>query len=234
MFTSTAHESSHVFLLARTSPDEPKHKGLTLFLVPMDADGVQCQPIYTLGGQRTNATYYGDVRVPDSARVGDIDGGWGVMRVALVYERGASTARSGPTLAQQFATWSQQPGPGPGALYDSPGTRETLARIAIDDEVSRLLSMRVGWIVEQGGLPGVEGAMAKLFSTEAAQRHHSALLDLLGAEGVLTGSGGPLSGLVEHEFRNSVVSTIYGGASEILREIVAERRLALPRSRPVN
>jgi alkylation response protein AidB-like acyl-CoA dehydrogenase len=234
MFTSTAHEASHVFLLTRTSPDKPKHRGLTLFLVPMAADGVQCQPIHTLGGQRTNATYYGDVRVPDSARVGEVDGGWGVMRVALVYERQGSTARSGPTLAEQFAAWAQQPGPDSGALYDSPATREALARIAIDDEVSRLLNMRMSWITEQGGLPGVEGAMAKLFSTEAAQRHHAALLDLLGADGVLTGSGAPLSGLVEHEFRNSVVSTIYGGASEILREIVAERRLELPRSRPVN
>jgi alkylation response protein AidB-like acyl-CoA dehydrogenase len=234
MFTSTAHEASHVFLLTRTSPDKPKHRGLTLFLVPMDADGVQCQPIHTLGGQRTNATYYGDVRVPDSARVGEVDGGWGVMRVALVYERQGSTPRSGPTLAEQFAAWAQQPGPDSGALYDAPATREALARIAIDDEVGRLLSLRVGWITEQGGLPGVEGAMAKLFSTEAAQRHHAALLDLLGADGVLTGPGAPLAGLVEHEFRNSVVSTIYGGASEILREIVAERRLELPRSRPAD
>jgi alkylation response protein AidB-like acyl-CoA dehydrogenase len=234
MFTSTAHEASHVFLLTRTSPDKPKHRGLTLFLVPMDADGVQCQPIHTLGGQRTNATYYDDVRVPDSARVGEVDGGWGVMRVALVYERQGSTARSGPTLAEQFAAWAQQPGPDSGALYDAPATREALARIAIDDEVGRLLSLRVGWITEQGGLPGVEGAMAKLFSTEAAQRHHAALLDLLGADGVLTGPGAPLAGLVEHEFRNSVVSTIYGGASEILREIVAERRLELPRSRPAD
>jgi alkylation response protein AidB-like acyl-CoA dehydrogenase len=234
MFTSTAHEASHVFLLTRTSPDKPKHRGLTLFLLPMDADGVQCQPIHTLGGQRTNATYYGDVRVPDSARVGEVDGGWGVMRVALVYERQGSTARSGPTLAEQFAAWAQQPGPDSGALYDAPATREALARIAIDDEVGRLLSLRVGWITEQGGLPGVEGAMAKLFSTEAAQRHHAALLDLLGADGVLTGPGAPLAGLVEHEFRNSVVSTIYGGASEILREIVAERRLELPRSRPAD
>jgi alkylation response protein AidB-like acyl-CoA dehydrogenase len=234
MFTSTAHEASHVFLLTRTSPDKPKHRGLTLFLVPMDADGVQCQPIHTLGGQRTNATYYGDVRVPDSARVGEVDGGWGVMRVALVYERQGSTARSGPTLAERFAARAQQPGPDSGALYDAPATREALARIAIDDEVGRLLSLRVGWITEQGGLPGVEGAMAKLFSTEAAQRHHAALLDLLGADGVLTGPGAPLAGLVEHEFRNSVVSTIYGGASEILREIVAERRLELPRSRPAD
>jgi alkylation response protein AidB-like acyl-CoA dehydrogenase len=84
MFTSTAQKSSHVFLLTRTSTDVPKHRGLTMFLVPLDDPGVSIQPIYTLGGQVTNATFYTDVRLPDAARVGDIDAGWSVMKVALV------------------------------------------------------------------------------------------------------------------------------------------------------
>ena len=88
MFTSTAQSCSHVFVLARTNPDVPKHKGLTMFLVPTDAEGFELQPIYTLGGQRTNATFYSDLRVPDSMRIGGVDEGWRVMRVALVYERG--------------------------------------------------------------------------------------------------------------------------------------------------
>src|SRR5262249_12426130 len=75
MFTSTAQVCSHVFVLARTNPDVPKHKGLTMFLVPTDSAGYEIQPIYTLGGQRTNATFYTDVRVPDAARIGDVDEG---------------------------------------------------------------------------------------------------------------------------------------------------------------
>jgi alkylation response protein AidB-like acyl-CoA dehydrogenase len=231
MFTSTAHEATHVFLLARTNTEVPKHKGLTIFLVPLDAPGVEIAPIYTLGGQRTNATYYGDVRVGDDTRVGPVDGGWGVMRIALVYERGAPLGRSGPTLVERFAQWSLGT---QGADVDGPAVRGTLARLAVDDEVARLLAQRVAWVADQGGMPAVEGAMAKLFSSERAQVQHRTLLDLLGAAGVLSGQGAPMGGAVEYEFRNSVVSTIYGGASEILRDIIAEQRLSLPRSRPVS
>lgn len=93
--------------------------------------------------------------------------------------------------------------------------------------------MRVHWITDRGYLPGVEGPAAKLWSSEREQRHHADLMDLLGADGILTGEAGPLGGLVEHEFRNSVVGTIYGGTSEVMRDIIAERRLGLPRSRPI-
>lgn len=235
MFTSTAHEATHVFLLTRTNTDVPKHRGLTMFLVSLDLPGVEIAPIYTMGGQRTNATYYGDVRVPDSTRVGDVDGGWGVMRVALVFERGSSTGRTGPTLAEQVAEYAQQHTGWDGTrLYDAPGVKEVLARSAIDDEVSKLLGMRTHWAAENGTMTGIEGATAKLWSSEHSQRQHAAFMDLLGADGVVNGHAGALGGLVEHEFRNSVVSTIYGGSSEVMREIVAERRLKLPRSRPAN
>src|ERR1700751_2979778 len=97
MFTSSAQCCSHVFVLARANPEVPKHKGLTLFLVPTDSHGFEMQPIHTLGGQQTNATFYSDLRVPDSARLGGVDEGWSVMRVALVYERGAAS----PVLTEQ-------------------------------------------------------------------------------------------------------------------------------------
>ena len=94
MFTSTAQVASHVFAPARTNLDVPKHKGLTLFLVPTSSPGFELQPIHTLGGQVTNATFYAGVRVPDSARIGGVDAGWSVMKVALVYERGVGGAAS--------------------------------------------------------------------------------------------------------------------------------------------
>ena len=83
MFTTLAHEAAFVFLLARTNPDVPKHRGLTMFLVPLDAPGVEIHPVHTMGGERTNATFYTGVRVPDAFRVGGVDGGWDVMTVAL-------------------------------------------------------------------------------------------------------------------------------------------------------
>jgi len=236
MFTSTAQMCSHVFVLTRTNLEVPKHKGLTLFLVPTDEDGFDLRPIYTLGGQRTNATFYTEMRVPDSARIGGTDEGWSVMRVALTYERGSGgRGGGGPSLAQKVASWVQQSGSEFDLSYkDDPVLRERLARIAIDEEVGRVLGLRVRWLSESGGLPGVEGSMHKLFTTEASQRHYSDLVDLLGAHGVLQpgAEGAPMEGEVEAHFRSTVVSTIYGGASEIQRDIIAERRLGLPKSRP--
>jgi alkylation response protein AidB-like acyl-CoA dehydrogenase len=234
MFTSTAHEATHVFLLARTNPDAAKHRGLTLFMVPLDSPGVDIQPIHTLGGQRTNATYYADVQVPDRYRIGDVDGGWGVMRVALVYERGLGIIPSGPTWAERGASWAQgKQRPDGSPLIDDPVLRERLARIAIDAEIARLMALRVGWMVQAGGMPAVEGPLSKLFSTEANQRNLSSLLDFIGEGAILQGDdAGEFPGAVEDAFRKSVVTTIYGGTSEIMREIIAERQLGLPRGRP--
>jgi alkylation response protein AidB-like acyl-CoA dehydrogenase len=236
MFTSTAQKSTHVFLLTRTSTDKPKHRGLTMFIVPLDDPGVSIQPIHTLGGQRTNATFYTDVRVPDSARIGGVDEGWPVMKVALVYERrgggggGSATAR----LLDEVAAWSQSTSREDGSSVFSDATvQQRLARAAIDAEVARLLALRVRWVQESGGLPGVEGSSAKLFGTESAQRAHWDLLDIIGDHAVLRreASSAPLGAAVEEAFRAGVVTTIYGGASEIMREIVAERTLGLPRTR---
>ncbi|WP_035855688.1 acyl-CoA dehydrogenase family protein [Cryptosporangium arvum] len=225
MFTSTADRATHVFLLTRTSA--PKHRGLTFFLVPLDAPGVEIQPVHTVGGQRTNATFYSGVRVPDGARVGDVDGGWDVVRIAMVFERGTRNGNHRPGLLDRVV--ADRPD-----LLSDPGAAGTLARLRIDEEVARLLTARAEWITRNGGLPGVEGSMAKLYTSEAAQRQHSALLDLLGPEGVLDqrAPDAPVAGEVEFAFRNSLVDTIYGGTSEIMREIVAAGRLGLPRSRP--
>jgi 3-oxocholest-4-en-26-oyl-CoA dehydrogenase alpha subunit len=236
MFTSTAQLSSHVFVLARTNPDAPKHKGLTLFLVPTTSTGYEIQPIHTLGGQVTNATFYTDVRVPDSARIGGIEAGWDVMKVALVYERGVGgTASMELTLSRDLAAWAREAKrPDGSAVFDDPLTAERIGRIAVNEAVFRALDLQMRWQVAKGELPQVEGAMRKLFWSESAQRHYSDTLDILGAEGVLSPGAAhtPFGGKFEHDFRAAVVTTVYGGASEILREIIAERRLGLPRNRP--
>jgi 3-oxocholest-4-en-26-oyl-CoA dehydrogenase alpha subunit len=236
MFTSTAQVASHVFVLARTNPDVPKHKGLTLFLVPTSGGGYEIQPIRTLGGQVTNATFYAGVRVPDSARIGGVDEGWSVMKVALVYERGFGSAASMEvTLARDLAAWARSARrPGGTAALDDPLTAERIGRIAVDEEVIRVFGHQLDWLARKGALPQVEGSMRKLFWAESAQRHYSDALDILGAEGVLApdAARAPAGGMFEHDFRAAVVTTVYGGASEILREIIAERRLGLPRNRP--
>jgi len=227
VFTSMAHEARYVFLLTRTNPEAPKHRGLTMFLVPMDTPGITVEPIWTLGAPgRTNRTVYDNVRVPDRWRIGEVDGGWAVMNVALTFERGGSFA---PIRALRLAEeWARSTG-----WIDDPDVRVRLARIHVRNQVSSLLSLKSTWLHATGALPGVEGSMAKLFAASAFQASTADLLDLVGAEGLLheTEPGAPVDGFLEHQWRKSPVVTIYGGTNEVLRTIVAERHLGLPRTR---
>ncbi len=228
MFTTMAHEANYVFLLTRTTPEKPKHKGLTMFLVPMSAPGVEVTPVHTLGGERTNITFYTDVRVPDSCRVGDVDAGWSVMHAALVYERNSANCGEPDRLVREVAAWALSTG----AITD-PLVADRLAEHATAMEVGRLLVFRTAAEAATGAMTAVEGSMAKLYITEAFTRAASDLLDILGAPGVLQhgDDAAPIAGLVEHAYRHSTVTTIYGGSSEVQRGIIAERGLGLPRTR---
>jgi alkylation response protein AidB-like acyl-CoA dehydrogenase len=233
MFTTMAHEAHYVFLLARTNVDAPKHKGLTMFLVPMDTPGIEITPVETMGGERTNITFYSDVRVPDSCRVGDVDAGWSVMHAALVYERNSANWGEPNHLVEAVAGWAQQPGFDETRPFDDPLVRESLARWSTELEVGRLLLFRSAWLSSRGEMPQVEGSMAKLHITEAFVRASSDLIDLLGTSGLvaLGDDAAVRGGLVEHAFRHAVVTTIYGGSSEVQREIIAGQALGLPRNR---
>jgi alkylation response protein AidB-like acyl-CoA dehydrogenase len=232
MFTTLAHEADYVFLLTRTGgPDVPKHRALTMFVVPMDAPGVEVQPVWTIGDVRTNATYYTDVAVPDSYRVGEVDGGWAAMGLALMFERtrGAADARllaAAVAAARSSLTDDGRP------LLDDPSVRERLARVAIEREVAGLLRIRSQWAELQGSASFIEGSMFKLFSAESQVRAAADLIDIFGTEGLveLGEATAPGQGEFAHEFRHSVVTTIYGGSSEVQRRIIAERGLGLPRS----
>jgi len=228
MFTTMAHESDYVFLLTRTNPDVPKHRGLTMFLVPLDAAGVEIAPVRTLGGERTNITFYNDVRVPDSARVGEVDGGWDVMTVALAFERNPTANGEEGRLLRRMLRWARETG-----AFNDVTMRDVLARVATETEVGRLLAYRMAWVSARGELPIVEGSEAKLFGSESFRRASADLLALLGPSGVLQRgeAGAPVDGWAEHAFRHAVVTTIYAGSSEIQRSIIAERGLGLPRSR---
>ena len=233
MFTTMAHEARYVFLLARTNLDVPKHRGLTMFLVPLDLDGVQVHPVHTLGGERTNATFYHQVRVPDTARVGEVDGGWDVMMVALAFERQPAAAGQLLHLVEKAIAWAQTPGADGLAPIERPEVRSCIARAYTDLEVSRLMGYRMTWLTARNVLPHTEGSIAKLFSSEALMRAANSFMDMVGAEGLLAGHDGlaPGGGWLEQEFRHSIVTTIYAGTSEIQRNIIAERDLGLPRAR---
>jgi alkylation response protein AidB-like acyl-CoA dehydrogenase len=234
MFTTLAHEAAYVFLLTRTNPDVPKHRGLTMFLVPLDATGVEIHPVHTMGGERTNATFYSGVRVPDAWRVGEVDGGWDVMTVALTFERGGFALSEADRVWQQTVDWAERTRRPDGTrVIDDPLVRERLATMRIHDEVARLLALRCSYVAATGAMPGVEGSMHKLFYAEAMTADAAELVDMLGADGVLSHgeSDAPVDGWVEHLYRHAAVTTIYGGTSEVQRDIIASRGLGLPRSR---
>lgn len=235
MFTTLAHEADYVFLLTRTNTDVPKHKGLTMFLVPMETPGIEIQPVHTLGGERTNITFYDGVRVPDSARVGDVDNGWRVMQIALAFERGGGIGGELDRHLGAARSWAAETLDEAGRpKLNDPIVRGTLAAGAIRGEVARLLGLRTAWSAQATGVPShVHGSMAKLFATESLVQTVSALLDLLGADGQLQRGAeqAPADGWLEHAFRHVPVTTIYGGTSEIQRSIIAEHHLGLPRSR---
>jgi alkylation response protein AidB-like acyl-CoA dehydrogenase len=234
MFTSLAEESDWVLLLTRTTPDGPKHKGLTFFLVPTSSPGIEIQPIRTLSGKRTNATFYDNVYVDDEWRIGEVDGGWQVMLVALSYERGvAGGVRDAERLlvaAEEHAhTATRDDGT---RVIDDPDVREELARLAIDVEVADLLAGRAAWVSGTGRLPGTEGAHVKLFATEAFTRGANRFADLAGPAGLVRDdTHGDVSAIFEFFYRFAPVTTIYGGTSEIQRNLVAQRGLGLPRAR---
>jgi alkylation response protein AidB-like acyl-CoA dehydrogenase len=224
MFTTLAHEARWIFLLARTDPDLPKHKGLTMFLVPVPSPGLELRPVHTLGGERTNVTFYTDVRVPDSARVGPVNGGWGVLAIALGHEHSMSFSGECLGLVDHALAAARALG-----LTGDELVLDRLGRAMVDTEVARLLDYRCGWHADRGDAPGPAGSLSKLFSTEALVRHSAALTDLLGPHALLDRreADAPAGGLLEHTFRHSHVTTIFGGTSEVHRNIIAEHHLGL-------
>jgi alkylation response protein AidB-like acyl-CoA dehydrogenase len=229
MWTTMAHRATWLILLTRTNTEVPKHRGLTMFLLPMATPGITVEPVHTMATERTNATFYEDVRVGDEAVLGDVDGGWRTMTVALAFERGVmGGTNAGVPLLRHFGHWAAETG-----LVDDPRVRERMARTAIDNHVATLLTQRSAWIAASGGLPGLEGSITKLFATEAYQRAARAFQELAGPAGLLQfhEPGAAAGGFIDYDARHSPVTTIYGGTSEIQRNNIAERHLRLPKSR---
>ncbi|MCU1484432.1 MAG: hypothetical protein JWN67_1178 [Actinomycetia bacterium] len=229
MWTTMAHVADWLILLTRTDPDVPKHKGLTMFILPMDTPGISVEAVPTMATERTNATFYDDVRVGDEAVLGDVNEGWSVMTVALSLERGVMGGTNpGVPLLRHFRDWAETSG----AIAD-PQVRERMARVAIDNEVAKLLTQRSAWIAASGGTPGLEGSMTKIFATEAYQKASKWFMQAAGPAGILQfhEDGAAADGWIEYDARHSPVTTIYGGTSEINRNNVAERHLGLPKAR---
>ena len=228
MFTTNAHIADLVFLLARTDPSAAKHAGLTTFLVPLDAPGVEVQAVHTLSGERTNITYYNDVRVEDKWRVGEVNQGWKVMGILLADEHTTAFTGEHHRLVQALRSWT--------ADNDDPSAPEIAERVGrarTDLEICRLLQRRAVWLDAVDSPDHGRGSMSKLFSSERLQQQADEVLKLVGPDGLRErGDRTALEGgRFEHTVRHSPGTRIYAGTSEIHRNIIAQQVLGLPRPR---
>jgi alkylation response protein AidB-like acyl-CoA dehydrogenase len=232
MFTTFAHRADYCFLLTRSDPASNGPRGLTMFLVPMDLPGIEIQALHTMGYERTNIVFYSDVRVSDELRVGEPEQGLHVIRAALEAEQNvAPTSRTSHLYDAAVAWAADATDSAGGPMLDDPSVRRKLARLAIDAEVSELLGSRVAFLEQLGAKSGPHAA---LFGPESYVRWSKEILDLVGPAGMVDWADPEAvqGGVFEYHFRCSVASTIYGGSSEVLRSLIAEQLLGLPRSRP--
>ncbi len=233
MFTSGANLSQYVLLLTRTDTEAKKHRGLTMFLVPLDSPGIEVQAVHTVSDERTNITYYSDVRVPDRYRIGEVNGGWAVLSYALELEHGGVYPNHHDDLVNAAAAWARSSERNGRPAIEDPRVKERLGLAATHFEASRVLSRRTLWMSAEGVPDRGEGPMAKLFQTEILVQDAQDLLDLAAPESLLaTGEvDSAADGEFESVYRFSPAPTIYAGTSEIMRSIIAQVALGMPRSR---
>ena len=229
MFTSGAEIADYVLMLTRTNPDVPKHKGLTMFIVPLKTPGVSIQPVFTFQDERTNITYYDGVKVKDSYRLGAVDGGVKVMSGALEMEHGGGFSKSQRHMvhaAEQLCREIQYRGR---PLIEDAAAQVRLARSTAHVLLSEVIAYRAVWAAVHRMPNAGYGPMAKLFSSEKFLKDSADLLNLT-APYSLSKRTGP-AGFLNQCYRHAQGTTIYGGTSEVHRSMIAERGLGLPRSR---
>ncbi|MEE2732005.1 MAG: acyl-CoA dehydrogenase [Pseudomonadota bacterium] len=230
MFTSGANIAQYVLMLTRTNTEVAKHKGLTMFVVPLDAPGVEVQPVYTFQEERTNITYYEGVKIPDSYRLGDVDAGLKVMAAGLELEHGGgSFAGHQRAMVDAAAELCREITFGGRPLIEDSHALKRLAKSMAHFYLTEMIARRSLWSAVEK-LPNLGyGPMAKMFSSEKFLEDAADLLDLT-APFSLANREGP-AGELNLCYRHAQGTTIYGGTSEIHRSMIAERALGLPRSR---
>jgi 3-oxocholest-4-en-26-oyl-CoA dehydrogenase alpha subunit len=235
VFTSGAEGADYIWLAARTDPQASAHRGISIVMVDTRLPGFAISPIHTVGGIRTNVTYYKDVRVPASMLVGPLHGGWQLITEQLNHERIGLAALAYGAQACFDATlaWARAtPGTAGGQLIAQPWVQMALAECYALLQAYAVLGNRVAWELAQGHTSAPLASACKVFSTETYIRVLRLLLDVTGAAGVLReGSPGALlSGRLESEYRRCQINTFGGGATEVLRDMVAQMGLTLPRA----
>jgi len=244
VWTTLAHVSNWGLLVARTDPDTPKHKGLSYFVLDMHAEGVEVRPLFQITGEAEfNEVFFTDARVPNSMMLGHEGEGWNVAVATLMNERvalgGGVRARGAGPIEGLLDVWRKREALGP--AFDIPW-RDRVVQLWVESEVLRFTNMRAR-VLATTGTPGPGGSVGKLMSAELNKKITECALDLLGADGMVFEAGYPMD-RPEHVgfsgsdparlFLRMRAQSIEGGTSEVMRNILGERVLGLPKEPSVD
>jgi alkylation response protein AidB-like acyl-CoA dehydrogenase len=228
IWTSGAHTADWMFMLARTDPDAPKHRGITYFLMDMKSPGVTVRPLINMGNMHQfNEVFFEDVRIPARNVLGEVNRGWYIGTTTLDFERSSIGNSVGQRqMLEYYMRYVKQ-----GNVELTSSTRVQFADRWIEAASAKNLSYRVITIQAEGRVPNHEASIAKLFNTELSQRIARTAMSILGPAGQLTDpETAPMKGRAAASYLATISSTIAGGTSEIQRNIVATRGLGLPRA----
>lgn len=233
IWTSSAHRADHIMVLTRTDPDAPKHRGISFLLCDMNTPGLTVNPIINMAGDHGfNMVTFDNVRVPKKNLVGEQNRGWYVGATLLDFERsGVDYSAGGRRVLEELITYAKDNDQNGSLIASNPIMRNRLADLAIEVDVSRLISYNIAWMQGEGLVPNKESSMGKVVGTELQQHLSETGMQMLGLHGQLEPGSkyAPMQGRIEHMHLTSVSETIQAGTSEIQRNIIATRGLGLPR-----
>jgi alkylation response protein AidB-like acyl-CoA dehydrogenase len=235
VWSSYAHRADWCILVVRTDPDAPKHAGLSYLIVDMHAPGVTVRPLHQITGDpEFNEIFFDDVRVPRESILGRPGDGWKVAMTTLLHERGTlgfALSAELERMVNRLVDLVRQPGPDGRRPADDPLIRDAVAREWIEMQSLRFTNYRALTTLLETGIPGPEGSGVKLAWSEANQRLTSLAQSVFGLHAQVTGDDAPWNGFWQYWQLRSRGNTIEAGTSEILRNIIAERVLGLPKGR---
>lgn len=233
IWTSGAHRADYIMLLTRTDTEAPKHRGISFLLCDMRAPGIRVQPIINMANQHSfNMVTFENVRVPKQNLVGEQNRGWYVGATLLDFERsGVDYSAGSRRTLEELVAFANENGRGCPPLNQDAVVRNRLADLAIEVEVSKLISYNIAWMQSQNIVPNKEASMGKAYGTALQQHMAQTGMKLLGLYGQLEPGStyAPLKGRIERNYLYSISATIAAGTSEIQRNIIASRGLGLPR-----
>ena len=234
IYTSIAEHADYVWLACRTDPEAARHKGISIIIVPTDAEGFSITPIRIMGGGRTNSTYYDDVRVPASNIVGEVNGGWGLITNQLNHER-VAIAPAGWVVRRlnEVVEWARTTDLAEGRrVIDQEWVQINLARVRARLEYLRLLNWKVAWSAAEGAVSPADASATKIFGTEFFLEAYGLLMEIIGPESALRDEHADrIRSRLESTYQGTLVLTFGGGTNEVQRDLVSMFGLGFPRAK---